>query len=69
MILARPVPHPSSKIVLSLNLDVEEDDDIVDWFSLSNSRVSNTPLFHTATIHIIILYVLKQDDNENDMTQ
>ena len=68
MILARPVPHPSSKIVLSLNMDVEEDDDIVDWFSLSKSRVSNTPLFHTATIHIII-YVLKQDDIEDDMTQ
>lgn len=58
MILARPVPHPSSKIVLSLNMDVEEDDDIVDWFSLSKSRVSNTPLFHTATIQIII-YVSK----------
>ena len=69
MILARPVPHPSSKIVLSLNMDVEEDDDIVDWCSLSKSRVSNTPLFHTATIHIIILYVLKQDDIEDDMTQ
>ena len=49
-------------------MDVEEDDDIVDWFSLSKSRVSNTPLFHTATIHIII-YVLKQDDIEDDMTQ
>lgn len=52
MILARPVPHPSSKIVLFLNMD-DEDDDIVDWFSLSKSRVSNTPLFHTATIHMI----------------
>ena len=49
MILARPVPHPSSKIVLSLNMDVEDAEDIVDWFSLSKSRVSNTPLFHTAT--------------------